>query len=159
MVYNKCYGFANGEDEAKDLTQDVFLRVFVKLGSFKGKSKFSTWLYAFTYNHCVNYVTRNTAKKIEKKSVNSDSIENLGEYLDSTREFQNMRVENLKNAMEMISPDEKMILLFKYQDNLSIRELSEALDIGESAVKMRLKRAKEKLIHKYNNYTKDGKSI
>jgi len=70
-----------------------------------------------------------------------------------------MRVENLKNAMEMISPDEKMILLFKYQDNLSIRELSEALDIGESAVKMRLKRAKEKLIHKYNNYTKDGKSI
>ncbi len=159
MVYNKCYGFANGEDEAKDLTQDVFLRVFVRLGSFKGKSKFSTWLYAFTYNHCVNYVTRNTAKKIEKKSVNSDSIENLGEYLDSTREFQNMRVENLKNAMEMISPDEKMILLFKYQDNLSIRELSEALDIGESAVKMRLKRAKEKLIHKYNNYTKDGKSI
>ena len=42
MVYNKCYGFANGSDEAKDLTQDVFLRVFVKLGSFKGKSKFST---------------------------------------------------------------------------------------------------------------------
>ena len=68
MVYNKCYGFANGADEAKDLTQDVFLRVFVKLGSFKGKSKFSTWLYAFTYNHCVNYVTRNTAKKFEKKS-------------------------------------------------------------------------------------------
>ena len=159
MVYNKCYGFANGEDEAKDLTQDIFLRVFVKLGSFKGKSKFSTWLYAFTYNHCVNYVTRNTAKKIEKKSVNSDSIENIGEDIDSTQEFQNMRVEKLKKVMELISPDEKMILLLKYQDNLSIKELSDALDIGESAVKMRLKRAKEKLVRKYNNYTKDGKSI
>ena len=71
MVYNKCYGFANGVDEAKDLTQDVFLRVFIKLASFKGKSKFSTWLYAFTYNHCVNYVNRNTAKKFEKKLVSN----------------------------------------------------------------------------------------
>ncbi|MFP4845865.1 RNA polymerase sigma factor [Winogradskyella sp. PE311] len=161
MVYNKCYGFANGVDEAKDLTQDVFLRVFVKLGSFKGKSKFSTWLYSFTYNHCVNYVTRNTAKKIEKKSVSSEhvDIQNIGEDVDSTREFQNMRVEQLKKVMELISPEEKMILLLKYQDNLSIKELSEALDIGESAVKMRLKRAKEKLVLKYNNYTKDGESI
>ena len=159
LVYNKCYGFANGEDEAKDLTQDVFLRVYVKLGSFKGKYKFSTWLYAFTYNHCVNYVTRNTAKKIEKQSVSSDRIENIGENIDSTKEFNNMRVDQLKKVMELISPDEKMILLLKYQDNLSIKELSSALDIGESAVKMRLKRAKEKLIVKYNNYTKDGKSI
>ncbi|WP_431157558.1 RNA polymerase sigma factor [Winogradskyella poriferorum] len=156
MVYNKCYGFANGVDEAKDLTQDVFLRVFVKLGSFKGRSKFSTWLYAFTYNHCVNYVTRNTAKKIEKKSVSSDSIENIGEDIDSTREFQSMRVEKLKKVMDLISPDEKMILLLKYQDNLTIKELSDALDIGESAVKMRLKRAKEKLVHKYDNYTANG---
>jgi RNA polymerase sigma-70 factor (ECF subfamily) len=159
MVYNKCYGFANGIDEAKDLTQDVFLRVFVKLRSFKGKSKFSTWLYAFTYNHCVNYVTRNTAKKIERQSISSDSIENIGEDIDSTKEFQNMRVEYLKEVMELITPDEKMILLLKYQDNLSIKEISSALDIGESAVKMRLKRAKEKLVLKYDNHTKDGKSI
>ncbi|MDB9720920.1 RNA polymerase sigma factor [Winogradskyella sp.] len=156
MVYNKCYGFANGADEAKDLTQDVFLRVFVKLASFKGTSKFSTWLYAFTYNHCVNYVTRDTAKKIEKKSISSDSIENIGENIDSTQEFQNMRVEQLKKVMDLISPDEKMILLLKYQDNLSIKELSEALDIGESAVKMRIKRAKEKLVQKYNNYSSNG---
>lgn len=161
MVYNKCYGFANGVDEAKDLTQDVFLRVFVKLASFKGKSKFSTWLYAFTYNHCVNYVTRNTAKKFEKQSVSSESIDiqNIGEEIDSAREFENMRVDKLKGVMELISPEEKMILLLKYEDNLTIKELSEALDIGESAVKMRLKRAKEKLVHKYDNYMKDGESI
>ena len=42
LVYNKCYGFAKDADEAKDLTQDVFLKLFVKLASFKGKSKFST---------------------------------------------------------------------------------------------------------------------
>ena len=157
MVYNKCYGFANSDDEAKDLTQDVFLRVFVKLASFKGKSKFSTWLYAFTYNHCVNYVTRNSTKKIEKHAISSDNIENISEDVDSTVEFQNMKVEQLKKVMELISPEEKMILLLKYQDNFTIRQLSHALEITESAVKMRLKRAKDKLVHRYHNYMKNGK--
>ena len=61
-VYNKCLSFVKREEEAQDLTQDVFLKLYIKLGSFEGKSKFSTWLYAFSYNYCVNYVTRDTAK-------------------------------------------------------------------------------------------------
>jgi len=150
MVYNKCYGFAKDEDEAKDLTQDVFLKLFVKLASFKGKSKFSTWLYAFTYNHCVNYVTRNTAKKIEKQSVDYADIENISEQ-ESESDFSDMRVDKLKKALELVSPDEKMILLLKYQDNLSIKEVVSVLGVGESAVKMRLKRAKEKLLTVYAN--------
>jgi len=151
LVYNKCYGFAKDGDEAKDLTQDVFLKLFVKLASFKGKSKFSTWLYAFTYNHCVNYVTRNTAKKFEKRSVDYKDIENLSDdYDEDDTSFLNMKVEKLKVALELISPEEKMILLLKYQDYLSIKEIENALGIGESAVKMRIKRAKDKLITVYN---------
>ncbi|GAA4945470.1 RNA polymerase sigma factor [Algibacter agarivorans] len=149
LVYNKCYGFAKDGDEAKDLTQDVFLKLFVKLSSFKGKSKFSTWLYAFTYNHCVNYVTRNTAKKFEKQSVDYKDIENLSEEEDDTS-FLDMKVDKLKVALELISPEEKMILLLKYQDFLSIKEIESALGIGESAVKMRIKRAKDKLVSVYN---------
>ncbi len=149
LVYNKCYGFAKDEDEAKDLTQDVFLKLFVKLASFKGKSKFSTWLYAFTYNHCVNYVTRNTAKKFEKQSVDYTDIENISEE-PNDEGFSDMRLDKLKQALELVSPDEKMILLLKYQDNLSIKEMESVLDIGESAVKMRIKRAKDKLLTVYN---------
>ena len=151
VVYNKCYGFSKSEDEAEDLTQDIFLKLFVKLKTFKGKSKFSTWLYAFTYNHCVNYVNRSTAKKIEKQSVGTENIED--KYYNpevDDNSINQLRVEKLKEALEQISPEEKMILLLKYQDNLSIKELTEAFDIGESAVKMRLKRAKEKLINVYN---------
>ncbi len=149
LVYNKCYGFAKDSDEAKDLTQDVFLKLFIKLASFKGKSKFSTWLYAFTYNHCVNYVTRNTAKKFEKQSVDYKDIENLSEDEDDNS-FTDMRVDKLKAALELISPEEKMILLLKYQDYLTIKEIESVLDIGESAVKMRIKRAKDKLVTVYN---------
>lgn len=155
MVYNKCLGFAKDSDEAQDLTQDVFLKLFVKLASFKGKSKFSTWLYAFTYNHCVNYVTRNTAKKIEKKSVDYEDVnyKDFEHYEEETfsQEMNQMKIENLKRALDLIAPEQKMILLLKYQDAMSIKELQDVLDIGESAVKMRLKRAKDKLIEVYND--------
>jgi len=151
VVYNKCLGFSKSTDEAQDLTQDIFLKLFVKLSTFKGKSKFSTWLYAFTYNHCVNYVNRNTAKKIEKKSVGTENLEeSYDEQEDETSIYQ-LKVEKLKQALERISPEEKMILLLKYQDLMSIKELQGIFDIGESAVKMRLKRAKEKLINEYSN--------
>ena len=155
MVYNKCRGFSKSDDEAQDLTQDIFLKLFVKLSTFKGKSKFSTWLYAFTYNHCVNYVNRNTAKKIEKQSVDATHIEDSGYRIDANDDDINqLKVEKLKEALELISPEEKMILMLKYQDLLSIKDLTGILNIGESAVKMRIKRAKEKLINVYNHKLK-----
>ncbi|OUR91155.1 RNA polymerase subunit sigma-70 [Flavobacteriales bacterium 34_180_T64] len=154
MVYNKCFGFAKDADEAKDLTQDVFLKLFVKLASFKEKSKLSTWLYAFTYNHCVNYVTRNTAKKFEKQSVDYKDIENISESESEDYSIYQMKVDKLKVALNLISPEEKMILLLKYQDYLSIKEIESVLGIGESAVKMRIKRAKDKLINVYANNLK-----
>ena len=151
MVYNKCRGFSKRDDEAEDLAQDIFLKLFVKLKTFKGNSKFSTWLYAFTYNHCVNYVNRNTAKKIEKQSVDATHIEDSGYSIeDNDNDINQLKVDKLKEALELITPEEKMILLLKYQDYLSIKELTDILDIGESAVKMRIKRAKEKLINVYN---------
>jgi len=112
-VYNKCYGFSKSDDEAEDLTQDVFLMLFVKLGSFKGKSKFSSWLYSLTYNFCVNYVNRNKERKM---SDQSDQIENsehkLPVEIDDLDLFQ-MRSGKLKKALNMISPEDKTLLLLK----------------------------------------------
>ena len=62
-----------------------------------------------------------------------------------------MRVDKLKKAMDLLAPDEKMIILLKYQDHLTIKEIGTVLDIGQSAVKMRVKRAKDKLIDIYAN--------
>jgi RNA polymerase sigma-70 factor (ECF subfamily) len=151
-VYNKCYSFSRNEDEAKDLTQDVFLKLFTKLYTFHAKSKFSTWLYAFTYNFCVNYVKRDKARKIDDAS---DSMEdhdyNLSEIDDVTEEdLFEMRASKLKTALDNISPDDKAILLLKYQDDISIKELQTILKLGESAVKMRLKRARIRVLDEHN---------
>ena len=72
-IYNKCKSFAKSDHETLDLTQDVFLSIFIKLGSFKERSRFSSWVYSVTYNFCVNYVNRDKGRKIKNKS---SSIEN-----------------------------------------------------------------------------------
>ena len=150
-VYNKCNGFAVSEAEALDLTQDVFLNLFVKLGSFKGKSKFSSWVYALTYNFCVNYVTRNKGRKIKDKSSSIDEQEfNLSEEADD-KELLELQTEKLEKVLELIEPEDKTILLLKYQDDVSIKELSTLMEIGESAVKMRLKRARARVLETYNS--------
>jgi len=147
LVYNKCYGFANSKEEAEDLTHDVFIRLFIKLRTFKGRSKFSTWLYSFTYNFCVNYVQRNVHKKREKVTVVTDQVKEDAsiEEIDDATLFA-LKSDQLAKALEMIDPNEKMILLMKYQDDMSIKEISELLELGESAIKMRLKRAKQKVV-------------
>ena len=151
-IYNKCNGFAISEAEALDLTQDVFLNLFVKLGSFKGRSKFSSWVYALTYNFCVNYVTRNKGRKIKDKSSSIDEKEfNLSEEINDNELFE-LQSEKLEKALELIDPEDKTILLLKYQDDVSVKELSTLLEIGESAVKMRLKRARSRVMETYNSF-------
>ena len=146
-VYNKCLGFSTSEAEAEDLTQDVFLSLFIKLGSFKGEAKFSSWLYSFTYNFCINYVNRNKEKKISDTS-DAISFDLSEEQTDEV--ISEMRSEKLKKALSHVSPETKTLLLLKYQDDVTIKELTQLMKISESAVKMRLKRAKAEIIKTYN---------
>ncbi len=149
LVYNKCLGFAKNKVEAEDLTHDIFIKLYVKLNSFKGNSKFSTWLYSFTYNFCVNYVQRDAYKN--KEQVNEVEVEKRSAVADevSDNDILKLKAEKLQKVLAIVDPNYKMILLMKYQDDLSIKEISEALNIGESAVKMRVKRAKEKVMEMY----------
>lgn len=150
-VYNKCYRFSNSKEEAEDLMHDVFVHLFVKLKTFKGNSKFSTWLYSFTYNFCVNYVQRNTYKKQERVTVVTDNIKEgdfLAEIDDS--HLLSLKSKRLQIAMQLVDASERMILLMKYQDDMSIKEIQNHLNIGQSAVKMRIKRAKAKIVEVYN---------
>jgi len=145
-VYNKCLGFSKSQEEAEDLTQDVFLMLFIKLSSFKGKSKFSSWVYAFTYNFCVNYVNRDKERKMRNKSDSlSDSGKQIAIAVDDKELFQ-LRSKGLKIALEKIAPEDKKILLLKYQDGIPLKELTVLLNLSESAVKMRLKRAKARVV-------------
>ncbi|WP_353101931.1 RNA polymerase sigma factor [Myroides odoratus] len=151
-VYQKCLGFAESRDAAEDLTQDVFVKLYLNLKSFRGESKFSTWLYSFTYNHCVNY-----SKSILKRQRDNVELREEAMYVSTAdeevtdEEIFSLTVEKLQEALGLIDPEDKIVLLMKYQDDKSIREIAQLLELGESAVKMRLHRAKKKIVELYNS--------
>lgn len=148
-VYHKCLSFSKSVEEAQDLTHDIFIKLFLKLRTFKGDSKFSTWLYSFTYNFCVNYVNRDSKKKKELFTPLKNENYSVEDDIPDESIYE-MKTDNLMKALEKIEPDDRMILLMKYQDDFSIVDIQSGLELGASAVKMRLKRAKERLTLIYN---------
>lgn len=153
-VYHKCISFVKDVDLAQDLAHDVFLKTFINLKKFQGKSKFSTWLYSLTYNFCIDYLRKNNKVMVN----NDDLLVNIPDDDDekNERELMSIASERLSAVLDVIPADDKMILLMKYQDELSIKEIQAALEVSESAVKMRVKRAKAKAVEVYKTKYKDG---
>ncbi len=147
-VYRKCYGFVKNDDEAEDLTQEIFIKLYGKINRFQGRAKFSTWLYVFTYNFCVNYITRDKEKKVSSLAERLKNKEHKlsAEESELDEDFYEIKMVKMEKALEMISPEDKAILMLKYHDNIPVKELQILLDINESALKMRLKRAKIKAV-------------
>ncbi|WP_338872733.1 sigma-70 family RNA polymerase sigma factor [Spirosoma sp. SC4-14] len=142
-VYRKCLSFTKDPLQAEDLTHDIFLKLVIKLGGFKEQAKFSTWLYSITYNHCTDHM-RSPQRRTEVYMDEGWERLDVGND-DGLAELAEMEAQQLKRAMEHLDPTEQSLLLMKYQDNISIRELADLNGITESAVKMRLKRTRDKL--------------
>jgi RNA polymerase sigma-70 factor (ECF subfamily) len=147
-VMAKCNTLLKESSLAEDATQDIFMKVLLKLSSFSGRSKFSTWLYSMTYNFCIDQIRR----KKKDMSVYVDDFFQFEDTEDEVddQEIMETNVERLKIVLDEIPVDDKTILLMKYQDAFSILDISKAMDKSESAIKMKIKRAKEKFIKIYN---------
>ena len=149
-IFTKCLSFSKNYQEAEDLCQDIFVKLLDKINSYKGESKFSTWLYSFTYNHCVNYYHRNKFRKFEKNILNIEQMRDEVKVQASDEDItQFLKLKKLSEALELIPIEDKQILILKYREFKSIKDLMVLHNAGESAIKMRLKRAKEKLLGVY----------
>lgn len=142
-IFSKCISLLKDEALAKDATQEIFTKIFLNLSRFGEKSKFSTWVYSITYNYCIDYI-----RKMKKQDIFSDEMEKVADVADDgpevDEELLQLEVRQLREVLDEISIGDKTILLMKYQDDLSIKEISEILGKSESAVKMQIKRAKER---------------
>jgi RNA polymerase sigma-70 factor (ECF subfamily) len=117
-VFNKCCSFVHSRDEAKDLTHDVF--IFVKLNSFNGESRFSTWLYSVTSNYGINYLNRNKERKIASNSKPIKEELYLATEINDYSLSQ-LQLDRLEMALTKIKPEESMILKLKYQEGASVK--------------------------------------
>lgn len=145
-VKDKCYSFFKDKQKSEEFTNDILSKSFEKLDSFKGKSTFSSWLYSITYNTVIDYLR----KKKQLHYPNWNQENELPEIIDeSDAEISEISYENLLQVFEKIHPEEKALLMMKYQDSLPIKEIAISLSTSEDAVKMRLKRARARVVYLY----------
>ena len=131
------------KENAMDLCQEIFLKVCEHLSSFRGDSKFSTWLYAITRNYCLEFLRKQQRYKFE-------SIEPYSQIPDEESGCEEQALYESKKKLFEKEIDESMerdqnILYQKYIMQLSIKDIQKNLNLSESAVKMRLQRARNKM--------------
>ena len=143
------------DDEAEDLSQEVFIKVFMQLKSFRSEAKFKTWLYTIIYHTCVDYLRK------KKKNMHQVISDKLSTELEDVIEAEEVDKESLHNALELlleqITPEEKLLLLLKYKEKQPLQTIITTLNISESAAKMRLLRAKEKINKLYEKQIGSGR--
>jgi len=141
-VYRKCLLLTKDREISKDLTHDILIKVFLNLSKLKTITNFSLWVHSITYNHCIDYL------RLKKKFKHEDYEEALFENITEEeiereqQELKELRLSELEIVFEQLNQEERLILLMRYKDGLSIKAIAKALAVGESAVKMRLKRSR-----------------
>jgi len=154
-VFNTIYSIISNTQEADDIAQEVFLKVYTKAGSFKGGSSFSTWLYRITVNRCVDELRKRKNKIISYETeFNREDELKLKDVLvskegDITEELRKKELEDIiQKAMNSLPEKDRIILTLKEIDGLSYKEISQVMKISLAKVKIWLFRARQKLKEK-----------
>ena len=144
-VYGICYRFTGSDSEAQDLTQEVFLRVFKSLKSFRsGEGSFVVWLSRLTRNLLIDHYRRT---KLDRAT---DSIENQGPALVERTRADGLLAgreasEMLQAALQRLSPELRETVILRDLEELEYREIAQVLDVPEGTVKSRLNRGRAEL--------------
>lgn len=142
-VYSKAVTMLHETSMAEDATQEIFTKVFLNLGKFKGQSKFSTWIYSITYNLCIDKI-RKDKKNRDLCAGEMDDPPDLTDEEVPDKLLMEMQVNDLRQVLQQLNDIERTLLLMKYKDGVKIRVIAELLGKNESAVKMQLKRTRAK---------------
>jgi len=142
FIFNLIKGYVKIEEEAKDITQDVFIRAYKGIEKFRGDSKLSSWLYRIAYNLSINWIKR---KKIDEVEINEDMVENTTvtkDWYDKMFEKE-MIFENLNKVIENLPQKYKIVIKLYYFEDRSYSEIAKILNIPLNTVKIQLLRAKK----------------
>ena len=150
VVWRVCYSYMRNRQDAEDLTQDVFFKVYRSLPQFEGRSSFKTWLYRVAINTCQNEIRRRGRRPQEAET----EIETIAEIMPSgqsvEKAYQNKyQGELLAEALASLELGTSEILYMKDMEERPYNEIADMLDIGVSAAKMRVQRARLALQAQY----------
>ncbi len=141
-VYNTIYRFTNDRDEAADIAQEVFVKVWRFAASFAGRSKFSTWLYRIVVNECLR--TRRKRRSADKQLEKSELESAVSRESEEGAE-RRVRVETVRRAIAMLPEKQRLALVLSKFEGKSYGEVAEVLGVSVSAVESLLFRARAAL--------------
>ena len=151
-IYRLCYRMLGNRQEAEDVVQETFLRVFRNLDRYDETMKFSTWIYRIATNLCIDLLRKrkNEFSLDETSSAENETNNFHGILADDEPSPENMALlsetqSNVRNAIESLPKKYKTVVILKYLHDMSLQEISEVLDLPVSTVKTRVHRGREYL--------------
>jgi len=151
-IYYLAYDMVGNHQDAEDISQEVFIKVFRFIKTFRQDAKLSSWLYQVTVNSCIDM----QRKKIAKPQVlmESSDIENIqhatsqadGKLSEPERKAAgNLLQSHIRKLLQKISPRERSVFVMRYYNEFKLNEIAEILNVSTNTIKSLLLRAKKKL--------------
>ncbi len=150
MVLRIAMKYTGDSDDAKDIYQEVFIRVYKNLSGFQFKSEFSTWLFRIATNVCINFKRKTSRPNHfslddENNSVAISSIPEDESQLPDNVFINSEFGEKINEALKSLSPNQKMSFLLKHHEGYKIREIADLMSCKEGTIKKYLFEAVRKL--------------
>lgn len=146
-VFNVAYRFVGTYEEAEDLTQEIFLKVFRSLATFDRRANFQTWLISISRNFCIDrYRSGRRDREVFAREVDAATVQVEAPGLNPLArvELQD-RVALLREALRALSPALRTAVLLRDVHELSYQEIADQLGIAEGTVKSRINRGRAEL--------------
>ena len=139
VIFNVVYRMTGNTDDAEDITQTVFIKVYDKLENYDPKYKFFSWLYRIVTNETLNFL------KAAKKFTELDSMMITQDKNPEERCLDSEMGTRIQTALMGLDPSYRIIILLKHFQNCSYKEIADSLNISENKVKSRLYTARQLL--------------
>jgi len=145
LVYTLSFRMLKSKEEAEEVSQDVFLKVFKSLSKFKGESKFSSWIYRITYNTCLDKIRKQKRDPIVVTidEFTEHQVNTIDNALDKLIEKEHKQL--IQDCLQLLPSDVGFLLTLYYFEEQSIEEISKIIGISTANVKVKLFRSRKKL--------------
>lgn len=152
FVYAVAFRFVNDSQEAEDITQEVFVRLWKNLHTYKHEVKLTTWLYKIVTNRCLDFLKSRHGRQ-RKNSVDVDQHQGIAAHSTPEKEFQQQELSKIVHAAaDELTPKQKAVFILRDLEGLSQEEVSEALNMTTGNVKSNLFYARQKMTEKLKAY-------
>ena len=140
QIYRVCYRFVENREDAMDLAQEVFIKAFEHLGSFRRESSLKTWLYRIAMNHCINHVKKHSQDFVEVTEYTGSVRATVQSQLEDREQR-----EQFRRLVKQLPPKQKAILELRINEQLSYEEIAKISGRSVSTIKASVFFALEKL--------------